>query len=236
MVAVGDAELEIDLTGLEEKMGSAFLVGTRSGANNCYIESLAENAAQQGEITFVIKPPPNEGYYLVTLEATGSISPALVACVRSVFGSFYHYANKLAFDRVDGKLLFAPKLIPAPPLPTDAALRSILDERYARQTIVRIVRPTLKRVSQDLEGDELFRRYYYDVDLAFIANGYEATCHHYETYKVFSTSPYKTPYAGHACENQVRTIGDHTTDRAVIYFRLTLYPSTAKSWELRGEG
>jgi hypothetical protein len=234
MVAIGKAQLEVDLAGIEEKMGPAFLDGTRSGANNCYIESLTETPAQQGEIAFVLKPPPGEGKYLVTLEATGSISPALVTCVRSVFGGFYHYANHPAFERVAGKLVFAPELIPAPPLPAPAALRAVLDERYARP--VKVVRVTLKGVAHDVEDDELFYHYYYDVDLEFIEDGYEATCQHYETYKVFGTSPHKTPFAGHSCENQARKAGERTLDRQAINFRLTTYPSIAKSWELLGAG
>jgi len=163
MVAIGRAQMEVDTTDLDKKMGAAFSDGMRSAANNCYVESLTENPAQQGEIAFVVKPPPSEGHYLVTLKAAGSISPALVTCVRSVFGNFYHYANKLAFDRVAGKLLFAPELISVPPLPAAAALRAVLDERYARP--VKIVRVTLKGVAHDVEGVELFYGYSFDVDL-----------------------------------------------------------------------
>lgn len=237
MVAIGDTRLEVDdSSDLEKKLGSVFATVVRSGANNCYISALTESPAQQGEIAFVVKPPPNEGYFIVTLEATGAMSPSLVACVRRVFGNFYHYADHLVFDRVTGRLRFTPRMIAAPPLPAAAALRAVLDERFAPPAIVKIVRVSLKGESQDLEGDELFHHYYYDVDLEFIADGYEATCHHHQIYKVFGTSPHKTPYAGHSCENQARKAGDRTSDSQEIYFRLTTYPSIGKSWELRSAG
>jgi len=233
MVAIGRARLRVDDTNLDQKMGLAFGDGMSSGANNCYVDSLMKTPGQQGEITFVVKPPPGDGYYAVALQAQGSISAALVECVRRVFGAFYHYANKGTFDSLKGTLTFVPEMISAPAPPSEAALRAILDEQYSRQGIVRIARSTLKSATQDVEEPEVFRRHYYELDLEFIADGYEATCRHFQTYKVFGRGPYKAPYMGHQCENRARKRGDHTTDIHEIDLRLTYYPSMAKGWEVR---
>jgi hypothetical protein len=236
-MAVGGVHLEIDDADLDKKLGPVFADGVKSGASNCYIEALMKSPGQEGEIAFVVKPPPKEGPYVVALAAKGSLSSALVTCVRTVFGSFYHYADHFAFDQVQGTLRFMPEMIAAPMPPPAAALRAILDQRYATQKIVRVSDVTLKGISHDVDSysGELFRHYYYDVDLEFIANGYQATCHHYATYLVFGTKPYRTPFAGHHCENTVREIGDHTIDSKVIDLRLSYRPSVAKSWEIRGD-
>src|ERR1700688_2564071 len=150
MVAIGRAGLQVDDTNLDQKVGPAFGDGMSSGANNCYVDSLMKTPGQQGEITFVVKPPPGDGYYSVALEAQGSISAALVECVRRVFGAFYHYANKGTFDSFKGTLAFVPEMISAPAPPNEAALRAILDEQYARPGIVRIARSNLKSVTQEV--------------------------------------------------------------------------------------
>ena len=127
-VPTGSTRLEIEDPEVDEKMGSAFVLGMRSGATNCYVESLFANPHQEGEITFVVKPPAKEGHFLVELTHTGSISNELTECVRSLFGSFYHYTDKQAFDRLPGTLRFTPEWVKAPAPPTDAELRTILDQ------------------------------------------------------------------------------------------------------------
>jgi hypothetical protein len=91
----------------------------------------------------------------------------------------------------------------------------------------------LKSRSYDVEEPQIFRRSYYEVDLEFIADGYEATCRHFTEYKVFGGKPYKSPFMGHSCENKACKAGDHTTDGSEIDQRLTYYPSVAKRWEAR---
>jgi len=235
MVAVGRARLEIDDADLDKKLGLAFADGVRGGANDCYIEHLMKNAAQDGEIAFVVKPPPKEGYYLVTLTAKGTLTAALVDCVRGVFHGFYHYPDQLAFDRVEGSLRFTPEMIPAPAPPPESALRAILAKKYAPAAVVKIAKLTVTGISHDVDSysSELFRRYSLDADLEFIANGYETTCQHFSTYKVFSARPYETRAAGHSCQTQPHKVGDHALDREEIDYRLTYQPTTAKAWELR---
>jgi hypothetical protein len=97
--------------------------GTGGGANTCYVEGLRNDPNQKGEIAFVVKPPPGEGRFLVDLETRGSIEKALVACVDEVFGSFYHYTDKLAFDRIVGTLRFEPQWISAPAPPNMTLVR-----------------------------------------------------------------------------------------------------------------
>jgi hypothetical protein len=227
---VGDVDLDIDEPQLDEKMGGAFALGLRSGARNCYVET--EPPLPEGEITFTVKPPPQEGNYLVTLAKTGSITDALVACVKGVFGNFYHYANKEAFDQVQGTLSFTPHTITAPSPPTDTELRAQLDERYKKTPVVRIAKIGLNEVSNESGGsNEFFRRYYYSVDLEFVSAGYEAICQHYELYKVFGPQPYQTPFMGHTCENHARRAGDHVVDQIQLTYRLVLWPEVGKRWE-----
>jgi hypothetical protein len=233
-IAIGDARLEIDDTGLDEKLGGAFSPGLRSGANTCYVEALAQAAGQKGEIAFVVKPPKGEGRYVVDVEAKGSLHPALVECVRRVFDNFYHYRDKQPFDRVQGTLHFEPQTITAPAPPAAAELVASLEQRYAGGGVVRITKAILKSVSRDVErsSSEVFLRYIYDVDLEFTVDGFESTCHHYDVYKVFTQRPYKTPYAGHSCESQARAKGDHTAESVEIDLKLSYWPKVGTRWEL----
>src|SRR6476660_1182297 len=111
LVPVGDVALDIDRSQIDEKMGGAFTLGLRSGANNCYVEALAAAPRQEGSIDFVVKPPPGEGRFLVTLAKKGSLGNGLVGCVRSVFDNFYHYKDKVAFDAIPGTLRFTPHTV-----------------------------------------------------------------------------------------------------------------------------
>jgi hypothetical protein len=232
---VGDVQLDIDEPQLAEKMGGAFALGLRSGANHCYVQS--ELPLPEGEITFTVKPPPQEGKFLVALEKTGSITDPLVACVKGVFGSFYHYTDKESFDPVHGTLTFTPHLITAPPLPTDAELRALLNERYAKSPVVRIAKTGLIRATNEaVSSTEHFRRYSYSVDLEFVGAGYEAICQHGGLYKVFGVQPYKTPYAGHVCENHFHRVGDHAEDDVQLTYRLVLWPEVGTRWESLGNG
>lgn len=237
MVAVGRVRLAIDDPDFDKKLGSAFADGMRSGANNCYVEHLMKSAAQEGEIAFVVKPPPRERYYVVTLTARGTLTGALVECVRGIFHDFYHYPDhSLAFDRVQGTLRFTPEMIAAPAPPPESALRAILAKKYAPQAVVKIAKLTVTGISHDVDSysSEIFRRYSLDAELEFIANGYETTCHHYSTYKVFSARPYETRAAGHSCKHQLHKVGDHAIDRERIDLRLIYRLTIAKTWELRG--
>src|SRR6188472_231117 len=94
LIPVGDVGLDIDVPQIDEKMGGAFVLGVRSGANNCYVESLSAKPGQAGEIAFVVRPPQGEGQFLVTLRSEGTLDPGLVECVRDVFNMFYHYRDK----------------------------------------------------------------------------------------------------------------------------------------------
>ena len=235
-IPIGDTDLDVDDMGLEQKMGGAFKLGVRSGANGCYVEALRSDPNAKGEIAFVVKPPPGEGPFLVTLERRGLISDAVVACVERVFGSFYHYTDKEPFDSVEGTLRFAPEWITAPAPPTPEAVRPLLDRRYAPTGTVRIAKATLTSAWDDVErsSSEVLRRYTYDVELVFTANGYEADCHHSGPYKVFSRRPYDASrYAGHSCESHRRKHGDRATDTATVVYHLHYYPSVG-SWELPG--
>jgi len=237
ILPVGDVDLDIDRSQIDEKMGAAFTLGLRSGAKNCYVAALAAVPRQEGSIHFVVKPPPGEGRYLVTLDKKGSLSDGLVGCVRSVFNGFYHYTNKVAFDAIPGTLSFTPRTVAAPPAPTEAELRAGLDAQYAAAKVVRIAKAVLSSVSLDAASStEVFRRYIYTVDLELVSDGYEAVCQHYELYKVFSARPYTTPYAGHVCESKAHKAADHTSDTVVLTYRLELYPEVGAAWELGAGG
>ncbi len=234
---VGDVELDVDTPQIDEKLGGAFVLGLRSGANNCYTEALGTSPRQEGEIAFVVKPPAGEGRYLVTVERKGTLSETLVACVRSVFDDFYHYQDKEAFGEIPGTLRFTPHLVPAPPLPTEAARRAILDAQYAAMKVVRVDRAVQTAASLDsASSTEVFQRYAYALDLVFVTDGYESVCTHYEPYKVFTARPYRTPYAGHVCETRTHKAGDHVADAARLLFALELWPTVGTQWELHGGG
>ncbi len=235
-VPVGDVELDIEDSQVDQKMGGAFVLGMRSGATNCFIASLWKEPRQAGAITFVVRPPPGEGRYLVSLQSADTIGKDLSACVQRLFGDFYHYKDKLAFDRLEGTLRFNPRFVDAPAPPADAELRAILDRKYARTAVVSVVEATQTDLSHDAdESTGIFRRYRYDVELEFTADGYETTCRHYGPYKVFGTRPYTSPGAGHTCTSAPRRRGERARDDAAIDFRLELYPKIGKTWELRSE-
>jgi hypothetical protein len=237
VVPVGDVALDIEMAQIDEKMGGAFVLGLRSGAKNCYVEAQAAAPRQEGSIDFVVKPPAGEGRYLVTLDKKGSLGDGLVGCVRSVFGNFYHYKDKVAFDAIRGTLRFTPHTVAAPPAPTEAALRAVLDAQYAAAKVVRVSKAVQSSVSLDAgSSSEVFRRYVYTVDLEFVADGYEAACRHFELYKVFSARPYKTFAAGHVCESQAHKAADHVSDTVMLTYRLALYPEVGAAWELRAGG
>ena len=237
LIPVGDVALDIDVPQIDEKMGGAFVLGLRSGANNCYVESLSAKPGQEGEIAFEVKPPAGEGRFLVTVSPQGTLDPELVACVRGVFDMFYHYQDKTPFDSVPGTLTFTPRTIAAPPLPTEAELRAVLEADYAAAKIVRVTNVVRKDESLDAgASNELFKRYAYAVDLVFITDGYESTCSHYELYKVFTRGPYKTPYAGHSCETKPHKAGEHAVDTTRLTYRLGLWPEVGPVWELHGGG
>ena len=237
LVPVGDAHLDIDEPQIDEKMGGAFVLGLRSGADNCYVEALSAKPGQAGEIAFVVKPPAGEGRFQVTLTAKGTLSPELVACVRSLFDDFYHYKDKSPFDTIPGTLTFTPRTIAAPPLPSDADLRAALDARYAAFKVVRVTNAVQKDASLDVgSSNEVFRRYAYAVDLVFVTDGYESACTHYELYKVFTAGPYENPYAGHVCESKAHKAGDHAVDTARLTYSLKLWPEVGAAWELHGGG
>jgi len=236
-IPIGGVHLDTDAMGLDAKVGVAFLPGIRSGANACYVEALRKDPNQKGEIAFVLKPPPGEGRFLVELEGKGAIDKTLVTCVEKVFGSFYHYANKEPFDRIEGTLRFEPEWITAPAPPTTEEARAALDRTYSPSDVVRISNAVLRTVSEysDHSSDEVRRSYVYDLDLVFRADGYEADCQHNGPYKVFSSRPYDASrYAGHMCESHPRKAGDRAVDTAIVVFRLHYYPSVPKSWELVG--
>ena len=233
-IPVGGVDLDTDFAGLDAKMGGAFVPGVRSGARNCYAEALRSDPNERGEIAFVVKPPPGEGPFLVTLEKRGAIGSALVACVEEVFGSFYHYTDKEPFDSVVGTLRFEPEWITAPAPPTPEEVRAVLDRHYPPPRIVRIVKATLTGAWDDVDSAEVIRSYNYDLDVVFSANGYEADCQHNGPYKVFSRRPFNySRYAGHSCEIRVRKAGDHASDTATVVYHLRYYPEVG-NWELPG--
>jgi len=227
---VGDVRLDFDDLQFAGELGDTFALGLRSGANQCYVQS--EIPLPEGEITFTVKPPPQEGRYQVALEKTGAISDALAACVKGVFGSFYHYADKGPFQPVQGTLTFTPRVIVAPPPPTEAEQRARLDELYRTTAVVRIAKVGLNDVSREAAGStEFFRRYSYSVDLEFTGAGYEAICQHSGLYKVFSAQPYQTPFMGHVCESRAHRAGDHVVDQVQVTYRLVLWPEVGTRWE-----
>jgi hypothetical protein len=157
--------------------------------------------------------------------------------VRSVFANFYHYKDKDAFDAIPGTLRFTPETVAAPPPPTEAELRAVLDAQYAAAKVVRVAKAVQSSVSLDAgSSNEFFRRYLYEVDLEFVSDGYEAVCRHFAQYKVFSVRPYTTRGAGHVCESKAHKAGDHASDTVELTYRLALYPEVGKAWELRGGG
>lgn len=237
-VATGDARLDFDEeAGIDDKLGPGFRTAVRSGADNCYVDALTRNEHESGEIAFTVKPPAGEGPFLVDLAPTGVIAPELVACVREVFGVFYHYADKERFDAVHGTLTFSPSWITAPAPPTAAVVRGVIDKAYAEDGVVRVVGVHETEISQWVEdSNTVLRSYRYDVDLEFTTDGYEADCQHNGRYKVFSRRPFDwSRWAGHSCESRRLKKGERTRDDATVLYGLSYWPEVAPSWELRSQ-
>src|ERR1044072_6488447 len=234
---IGDTDLHFEEeAGLDEEVGGPFRLGIRSGANNCYVDALAKNAGESGEIAFVVKPPPGEGKLLVDLEAKAAIGPELTACVRKVFGAFHHYANKEPFDAIHGTLRFRPEWITAPALPTAAAVRAVVERSYAEDGVVRVVDLRETWTSQWGDSSEVLRSYRYEVQLEFTTDGYEAVCQPNGSYKVLSRKPCDwSCWVGHSCESRRHKKGDRAQDDATVLYRLIIYPHVAASWELRSQ-
>jgi hypothetical protein len=232
-IPVGEARLDSD-GDLEPKLGGAFPLGMRSGANNCYVEALASDDKQRGEITFVARPPRGEGKYLVELEKNGPIGDRLVDCVRRVFDGFYHYTDKEPFDKATGTLRFAPEWISAPAPPGVDAVRAFVEESYDRTKVVRIAKASLRAEMQDVAGSDaqVFHHYLFDVEVEFARDGYEVSCSHNGTYKLFGTRPYQSRGAGHVCRNVARKAGERVTDTATVSYSLKYYPEVETTWKL----
>lgn len=235
-VPIGDARLDFEEeAGIDAKLGAAFRTAVRSGADNCYVDALARHEGESGEIAFVVEPPPGEGPFLVDLAPKGGIGPELVACVRQVFGVFYHYANHERFDPVHGTLTFAPEWITAPALPAAAAVRAVVERSYAGEGVVRVVGLRETYTSLWVADSEVHRSYRYDVELEFVADGYEADCQHNGPYKVFSRRPFDwSRWAGHSCESRRHKKGERAKDDATVMYALHYWPAVG-DWELHGE-
>jgi len=235
-VPIGDARLDFEEEiGIDAKLGGAFRTAVRSGATNCYVDALARSDGESGEIAFVVAPPPKEGPFLVELAPKGAIGPELVACVREVFGEFYHYESHERFDSIHGTLTFAPEWITAPALPSAAAVRAVVERSYAEDGVVRVVGLRETYTSQWVADSEVLRSYRYDVDLEFVADGFEADCQHNGPYKVFSRRPFDwSRWAGHSCESRRQKKGERAKDDATVTYGLRYYPTVA-SWELRSQ-
>jgi len=235
-VPIGDARLDFEEeAGIDAKLGGAFRTAVRSGANNCYLDALARHEGESGAIAFVVEPPPKEGPFLVDLAPKGAVGPELAACVRKVFGIFYHYASHERFDAVHGTLTLAPEWITAPALPAAAAVRVVVERSYAAEGVVRVVGLRETYTSQWVADSEVLRSYRYDVELEFVVDGYEADCQHNGPYKVFSRRPFDwSRWAGHSCESRRHEKGERAKDDATVMYGLRYYPAVA-SWELRGQ-
>jgi hypothetical protein len=230
-IATGDVRLDLDYSQIDKLMGGTFVPGVRNGAEHCFVNSLMQSPNQTGQIAFSLEPPAGDGPFRITLDSTGTLDAHVIKCVRSVLSGFYHYANQPAFKNLPGTLLFTPQMRPAPVPPTETVVRTLVDAAYAKQLVVKVVQFELKSTSYGSWNPDVVRSYSYDVELEFIADGYETNCHYGRSYKVFGPAPYRTQAMGHVCENQPRKIGEHTVDHGITYFRLTYYPSVAKGWE-----
>lgn len=231
MIATGNVRLDLDFSQSDRLLGGAFATGVRNGAEDCFVNSLMQSPNQTGQIAFSLEPPAGEGPYRITLDSTGTLDVHVIECVRGVLSGFYHYANKPAFKNLPGTLLFTPQMRPAPLPPTETVVRTLVDAAYAKQLVVKVVKFELKNTFYRSSDSAIVRYYAYDVELEFIADGYETNCYHGGPYKVFGPAPYRTQAMGHVCENQPRKIGEHTINQGIVYFRLTYYPSVAKGWQ-----
>jgi len=161
-----------------------------STVENCYTDGLLANSAQTGEFTFTVRPPPSDGPVEVKLEARGSLDAELVVCAKRALGSIHHYPR--TGGRVQGEVTatvrFDPLPVPSPELPTEAALRSVLDNRYGKDGVVRLTGVVVHSVHHRESSPDPVRDFYYTAELTFVTDGYEASCHHTGSYMVFSRS------------------------------------------------
>lgn len=197
--------------------------GTIEELENCYTEGLRSNPSQKGRIRFSVTPPPDEGPVGVVLDADGSLEAGVVTCARSALGSIHSYKGRgRSQPFVTATLELEPELQQVPELPTSAALRRVLDDEFAEDGVVKVLRVDVARVRHRKSFTTLLREFEYKVDLEFLRAGFEVRCFHGRSWKEFRKRRFEDTGTAQ-CENVPRRKGDRAEDQAWMHFRLTTY-------------
>lgn len=234
---IGEASLDDESADGDRLVGGAFRIGVRGGANACYVNALMRHPGLAGEVHYTLRTPPGDGYFLTTVEGSGSIGDEVPQCIRGVLHEFYHYASHPSFERLEGTLRFQPRTIPAPPLPTTTEMAKHVEARYAQAALVRVlgIEWLDGPYRFETDGSEARYRSAYRVQLEFVEDGFETTCRHYTEFKVFSRTPYQSRADGTSCSSAPRRAGERVRDGGGVLYRLIYYPDVASAWEYRGE-
>lgn len=190
------------------------------GVENCYTDALRTEPRQRGKLLFTLSPPAEDGPVRVTLEAQGSLEPDLIACARRVLGSIHHYPSRgRYFQEVSATLDLEPEVERVPALPTAMALRRVVEERFAKDRVVRVVGIEVEAVHHRSAGSSVLRELQYKVELEFLVNGYEGECFHDNTWKLFDRWPIESRGTA-SCKNVARRVGERAEDRSTVHFML----------------
>lgn len=198
------------------------------GVENCYTDGLRTNPSQRGRMRVSFTPPPSDGPVSVVLDADGFIEADVIACTRSAFGSIHSYKDKRGRIQpaLTAELELEPESQQVPGLPTATAVRAVLDERFADEGVVKVLRMEVAWVRHRRSFTTFLREFEYTVDLEFIRDGFEVRCFHNISWKAFRRE--RVGHTGTArCENIPRRKGDRAEDQSRMYFQLTRH-----GWEV----
>jgi hypothetical protein len=192
------------------------------GVEDCYTDALRTEPAQHGSLRFTVTPPAKDGPVSVALEGDGTLREDVIACARGRLGGIYHYATQgRAQPAVTASLALEPELETAPPLPTAHALREVLDDRYGKGGVVKVVGLDVLEVHHRSSMTTFLRDFSYRVELEFVVDGFEGDCVHMSSYKRFESAPVVPMGAGHQCKSAPRKAGDRASDTSETSFQLT---------------
>ncbi len=143
----------------------------------CYADRLLSDDRQSGQLTFTLRPAPDGGRPIVTMESSGTLDERVIACARREVGLIAGWGTPEGYGRSEQKasLRFEPvdELVAQPP--TGAAMRDFATEWYGHHT-VRVVGFTAAppEARGVLPAIELHLAY--SVELELVTEGFELTC------------------------------------------------------------
>lgn len=205
---------------------------TMNSVRNCYAEGLRIDPDQEGTIVFEVRPPEQTGPVESRILDSSGLSTDLVECIRSSFGSIYHYVGAGRMQPPVSDTLFLSRSVSrvcAPP--TLIAIKSIASRYYGHYKVVEVTDIDLVRLEHRISPygpDRLLRRVVTDVELTFQSDGFEGLCFHGNEYKKFGARPIEARGSGHVCESVFRRKGDRVRDTFSGMFE----PDQGKWWEI----